>query len=333
MENKRDYLWDNVKAVLIFLVVFGHCLELCSREISLAVYADRMIYCFHMPAFIFVSGFWAKRYCVDGKVRAEKAAVLFAYYLIFQIIFSLLTLAVAPHTRVSVFNPNRGLWYLLAVFAYYLLVPLIEKLPPWLVVGLSVVFSLLIGADKKNLGNYMALQRIITFAPFFFVGYYLKAETVARLRSHHIALRLAAAVSLAGAVAAALLIKRNALTMTLFYAKANYAKMHHTFIQGVALRGIGLVMAAMLTLALLLIVPSGKLFFSQTGKNSLQIFILHMSVITVLVRLDSFRPVINSLPTFALALVTAAAVTAVLSLNIFGYPFRWIQSGVKKLYK
>ena len=333
MSQNRDYFWDNLKAVLIFLVVMGHCLELCSRETSLAIYSDKMIYCFHMPAFIFVSGFWSKRYCVDGRVRAEKVVTLIAYYLIFQVLFSVITVILQPDASVSPFNPNRGLWYLLAMIAYYLIVPMVEKLPPWLVIGLSIVFSLLIGADKKCPGNYLGIQRIITFAPFFFTGYYLSADRINKLRSLHLGIRLAISLFFAGAVAAALIIKKNAFTLHLFYAKDSYSSLHHTFVQGVALRGIALVMAAMLTFALLLIVPSKKMFFSQTGKNSLQIFILHMTAVCVLVRIKDFKPVIDSLPDFGIALAVALAVTALLSLNIFGYPFKWIQAGVNKLIR
>lgn len=46
---------DNLKCFLILCVVIGHMLEL--------VYAGggyRIIYSFHMPAFIFVSGYFAR---------------------------------------------------------------------------------------------------------------------------------------------------------------------------------------------------------------------------------------------------------------------------------
>ena len=69
----------------------------------------------------------------------------------------------------SLFAPARGLWYLLALIAYYLLVPLAEKEKPWLMLSVLVVFSLLVGRDKQAT-NYMALMRIFVFAPFFFAG-------------------------------------------------------------------------------------------------------------------------------------------------------------------
>ena len=49
----RIYLFDNIKAGLIFLVVLGHMLELCLG--GLRTYAYTLIYCFHMPLFIVIS--------------------------------------------------------------------------------------------------------------------------------------------------------------------------------------------------------------------------------------------------------------------------------------
>ncbi|MCZ0856388.1 hypothetical protein OCL90_14675, partial [Enterococcus faecalis] len=54
----RIYKRDNVKPFLIFLVTFGHILD---REASPSRLMDTInfwIYSFHMPAFIFVSGFF-----------------------------------------------------------------------------------------------------------------------------------------------------------------------------------------------------------------------------------------------------------------------------------
>lgn len=48
----RNYRMDNIKSFLILCVVLGHMLELSGTG---GWY--RVIYSFHMPAFIFVSGF------------------------------------------------------------------------------------------------------------------------------------------------------------------------------------------------------------------------------------------------------------------------------------
>ena len=64
MENKvaiaRNDSIDIVKGVLIFLVVLAHFAV--SKSLALPIRAwGNAIYSFHMPAFIFISGFLSKR--------------------------------------------------------------------------------------------------------------------------------------------------------------------------------------------------------------------------------------------------------------------------------
>ena len=55
---KRKYELDNLKGILIFLVVFGHLLLSFTHATSnLASKIVAYIYFFHMPLFLIVSGF------------------------------------------------------------------------------------------------------------------------------------------------------------------------------------------------------------------------------------------------------------------------------------
>ena len=55
-KKERDYRFDNIKCIMIFFVVLGHFLELFSGNISKAIYI--FIYTFHMPVFIFITGYF-----------------------------------------------------------------------------------------------------------------------------------------------------------------------------------------------------------------------------------------------------------------------------------
>ena len=62
METKeRDYLFDNYKAILIILVVVGHFIEVASEDNVGMQMLKWMIFSFHMPAFIFISGYFSKK--------------------------------------------------------------------------------------------------------------------------------------------------------------------------------------------------------------------------------------------------------------------------------
>ena len=56
-----SYLVDNIKVVLIFLVVFNHLIAFQLVKVDMVVrYVWYGITIFHMPAFIFISGYFAK---------------------------------------------------------------------------------------------------------------------------------------------------------------------------------------------------------------------------------------------------------------------------------
>lgn len=58
-QEKRIYYMDSCKGMLIVLMVAGHCLALY-REDKICYVLYWLIYSFHMPVFIFVSGYFSK---------------------------------------------------------------------------------------------------------------------------------------------------------------------------------------------------------------------------------------------------------------------------------
>ena len=89
MDAKQRYLgYDNIRGILIILVVFGHFLELCPGAVA-GSHVYLLIYCFHMPAFIFLSGRFSKH-------DRQNMWKLFFLYLFFQFLYRLFA-----HTRAS----------------------------------------------------------------------------------------------------------------------------------------------------------------------------------------------------------------------------------------
>ena len=51
----RESYWDNLKFILIYCVVLGHCLGCCTTS-GLSVALWDFVYLFHIPLFVFISG-------------------------------------------------------------------------------------------------------------------------------------------------------------------------------------------------------------------------------------------------------------------------------------
>ena len=160
--SSRNGLFDNLKCLLIFLVVFGHMLEPQTGGGVNFLYLN--IYSFHMPAFIFVSGWFSR----NSTWKKTVTKVLLPY-LVFQVIY--LLYAGLP---VQFYSPYWILWYLFALFVWRLFLPLVRLRKPIASVlwPVAVVASLLCGYTDK-VGYDFALSRVLVFLPYFLLGYCL----------------------------------------------------------------------------------------------------------------------------------------------------------------
>ena len=85
--KKRAYCFDNLKCILIFLAVLGHLLTLSPEWGGWNDAIYRLIYSFHMPVFLFITGWFAVY---------KRRTIIFhlAYlYLLFQTIHRVLSTA------------------------------------------------------------------------------------------------------------------------------------------------------------------------------------------------------------------------------------------------
>ena len=113
---KRNYRIDNVRALLIILVVVGHLTEIIHYQNSEFVY--RWIYIFHMPGFALLSGLcWSG--VKDGRVWKK----LIYPYVIFQILYLIFQHVVLNGDFILQYTtPYWLMWYLLALIQWGMLV-------------------------------------------------------------------------------------------------------------------------------------------------------------------------------------------------------------------
>lgn len=331
MNSRRNYLWDNMKALLIFLVVLGHFLEKFPMDFKTGKLLDEFIYMFHMPAFIFVSGFWAKGYCKNGKPRPEKIAYFVSYYVIFQLIFTFIIQIFTPTKAISLLEPAIGLWYLLAMIIYYLIIPVIENLPAPLIIGAFMVVGLFIGYEKEA-GSFAGVSRTLVFSPFFFAGYYTPVTLIDKMRS--IKNRILIGVLTFFAALTIWTVSNDEYGMTLFFGKANFKALKFDFMEGITLRYLSWILGALMIISLILLLPSKKTIFSFVGERSIQAYLFHFPLIIVFTKVDlSYLFIIDTTWEFILTIIAAVAFTLLLSIKPLSYPFKWIQMLTDKIIK
>ena len=160
----REYLFDNCKALLILLVVIGHFVEPSSE------FQDNpLLYDIKWGDLFFPHA----GLCVHFRLLFQKesfpAEAFWQYchsYFTYEILYYLLYLLLDKETGLYFARPKFSLWYLMALFFWRLLSPVILKIPGHMV--LMTVAGLLIGCSE--LDNFLSIPRILYFFPFFLAG-------------------------------------------------------------------------------------------------------------------------------------------------------------------
>ena len=333
--KERNYLWDNLKAFLITLVVVAHFLGTFPVNDLIFDGINYWINTFHMPAFLFISGFLSKSYCNDGKVFSEKNIRFIAYYLVFQVIFFIyLKLLFSPEKQFTLFTPNIGLWYLVSLISYYLMIPLMEKLPSYMGFSIVIFLSLLIGTEK-NADTFMAISRTFSLAPFFFAGYYTPEKLINLIRNFKGRYFVGTALIFISAATCVFFIVTTGLEqfpIDLFQGANNYYKMGFEPVKGILFKTIAMTLSFLSVAGLLMVFPGKRNIFSYMGQNSLQIYIFHFSLI-IFFKLTPFTQQfpINELWQGILLCLAGVVFTLILSIPPLSKPFQWINRGVNKI--
>lgn len=171
IDTKRDYFFDNARAVLIFLVVFGHMMQPYTSESKYLSALYLVIYSFHMPTFLFISGYFAKH--LDKPNYLENVAKkLIAPYAIFYAFFSIYYYLTGKSEAIQMdpFDPVFALWFLLTLFFFHVILVIVRRYNPYYVLPIALIISILAGFSK-DIGEYMSISRTIVFFPIFYIGY------------------------------------------------------------------------------------------------------------------------------------------------------------------
>ena len=313
----RDWFFDNLKACLITLVVVSHFM-LGFRTME-RLY--NVIYVFHMPLFVFVSGVFSRTVFRNGRFRYNRLMRLLVSYLGFVLADALLRFCFHPELgfAVPMIYIHDAQWYLFSLLLWSLSVPLVKDVKPWIALLVSVGAALAAGMFQP-IGAVFAMSRTIVLYPYFLAGLYVDADRLkTSLRKPWVVWTCLPA---AAAVTVLILWQKD-------FFQAQHALLYrescYQFLPGLlgpVYRLLLGVMTVILSLGCMLLVPRRKMWFSYLGERSLQIYILHALVYKAL---DGWGvlPFVRGLPPVQriLCLLFPLGLTWLLGQRIFSIPF------------
>ena len=286
----RDYWFDNIKGILMILVVVGHMtaqMAKLSHVINTLYYGINI---FHMCAFMIVTGYLSKRR-IDSKDYISIINKNLIPYLLAQLVM-FFGAAFIPNGLKAVgadkvlgsatftfFFPIYQLWFLAAIMIHALVsMKLQPKRHPILFMLAAIAMSLLCGYLPQV--NVMRISKSLRYYPFFLLGYLLPKDFMSKLRNKWQYLLVAVFIWMGylyflsheewwiGFNTLVVLSTRFG-SCGPFYGNLPPVLMHLIF----------LTVVPVISLAFCALCPRNVTIFSKLGQNSMYIFVLHGLVV------------------------------------------------------
>ena len=309
--RKRDHRIDNIRFILILLVVFAHLIEpLRGAGAVHVVYMT--IYAFPLPAFVFLTGYFAR-------FSWRRIGVLALVYVVFQTIYLLvgwgLGLTRSGVLQLQYFTPDWVMWYLFATVVWMFIVPILKtgnRMRMALTLAASVAIALGAGFVEQ-IGYFLSLSRILAFAPFFIAGYYARTllgkragDGQAAAGQPSRAMRLVPlALGIAGAIATICVAVFAGFPPSALYNSLPYAQTE----TGPLIRLGMMVLAACWICLLFSVVPDKRVrAVTYAGAHTLPTYLLHGLVVRLL-RATGVMAGLGDAATIVVSLALACAMT------------------------
>lgn len=341
-KKERIYFYDNLKFILITLVVIGHFLLLIP-DVNGAKGLILFIYSFHMPLFVFVSGFFAKKIKdKNGNFRLERIFGLLIIYIIFKLLFYFLVKVMFHQSMTfSLVAEIDAPWYLLAISLWFILTYLFERIKPKYLFGISIIVALFAGFDIR-ISDVLCLSRVLVFYPFYLAGYYISKERMEQLSQtlHQRKWQMLSVVSCVILLLLFLIFEKELYFMKPVFTGQNpYAILEFPFdipLMGLITRVIMYVIATVLSIATLSIIPRRKLIFSSLGTRTIQIYVLHYLICLIVLYSGLNEQFVSQFKemTVVIYIIFSIILTILLSWKYLEYPFsKILNMKYDKLYQ
>lgn len=306
--KQRDYYFDNAKFILIFFVVFGHLLRSFIEDNEMIYNIYKVIYTFHMPAFILVSGFFARGFNKKGYVW-KIARKLILPYIIFQLIYSVFYYFLYNKSTFTIdpLNPHWSLWFLISLFCWNIMLIGFSRLSA--PAGLLLAFGLGLGVGYADwVSNYLSLSRTFVFFPLFLLGYHMTKDHIRVLTKpkFKIGALLAFTIVFLG------FYFNPGIDYKWLLGSKPYSQFEAASIMSLFTRLGFYLLSLIMVLSFLTIVPKKQYFFTDLGKNTLYVYLLHGFFVRTF-RESEVQDFFHSAERFMLLAVIALLLTLALS--------------------
>lgn len=329
MHNKRIYKFDNLKFLLILLVVIGHFADLYVSKYNSMRFIFIVIYSFHMPLFLFITGLFQKRINSFKDISLQK--ILFYIFLIYFMKISMF--CVGKHyqsfSSFELFSGTEGYWYLSVIIIYTLILSIISKLKFSYILIFSLIMGLVVGYDN-SINDFLYLSRAIVFFPFYLLGYNYSnnKKKILEITSNK-KLKVISIII----IIAFLCYCINNLDYIYRYRALFTGRNPYSYIADLNCtykhRLLTYFISFIICFCIMCIIPNKKIkIITNLGKKTLQVYVLHQTIIMFMNGIGLFNQLEKNFSDYFIYiyLLIAVILTFFLSLRLFTKIFNYIKN-------
>ena len=336
--TERNYLFDNCKALLIFLVAAIHMSAAARSACGAETVPDILMLTassFHMPLFMMISGYFSKRV---KRERVTDAVIIYltaqALFFVFDFFFTY-GMSFRKITVVGILSPGFSMWYLFALIFLRLFHREISSMRYSLAIA-AVISIAVMGCNMDTAGR-QAVVKTIAHAIYFIIGMNLTPEHIKMLRRFPKWVYAVGFAAGAGVLVVMTVVFRllSANTLRLMTIRAKSADDLGGGIKPYLMYVFVTLMALYMSAMILGLMTDRKTKFSIFGSNTVTVYIVqafaYLIYCPVAKRLSLYLP---SIAVYILGLMLAAlCVAGAGNSKVAGLFSEWVSIVEKKIFK
>lgn len=280
--TRRVQKWDLLKLFLMFCVVLGHFADVHSGTSEFAQSLYLLLYSFHMPLFIFISGLMSKR--MVNEKQWDKMFGYLVLYFVLKLIKYIYDAVFDQDFTFRVFGETGIAWFMFALFAFSAMTVFTSRYKPAFVLVFSILLSLFAGYDTE-VNSTLVLSRIIVLYPFYYAGYCIdpqKLEKISRIK----VLKLISIVLIGVLIWVAFTFKGLYVVRPMLVCQHPYERLNEYAAFGPLIRLACYAVSTLASLCFIIITPNriGKGFIAKFGQYTLSVYCFHYLIIYLVYR-------------------------------------------------
>ena len=319
----RVAFYDNIKFVMITLMVIGHFIDVHTGEddISQSIYI--FIYAFHMPMLLFVSGLFYSD-------RNNTAKIVF--YLSCGFALKIARFAVymfcGEETQFQLLEDDSAPWFMFTLAAFQFLMHILRKIDARYLFGAFILLACFAGYDA-TIGDYLYLSRTIIFFPFYLLGTILAADKVVEFFQKHFArLSILGAAIIGGWFYLCFWHKDLCYVLRPLFTGRNPFE-HEVHLVGASSRALCYAITFLLIFGIMIWMPKKQIpFFSKLGQRTLNVYFWHWLIFLLLDRFFDISGLFAHGREGKIVYVLIAIGLSILlaAFKVFDYPLDYIKA-------